>query len=507
MPVARIGSTALWGIEAHPVVVEVDVCPGLPVVITVGLPDSAVRESRVRIKSAIQNSGFEFPSRRVAVNLAPADLPKQGTGLDLPIALAILAASGQLPELDPRQLWALGELSLEGRVCDVAGVLPALVAARQHRTRRLLVPASCSVSAGLVTGVEIWGIDSLPVCVEALRSQRRPEMASPGAAYAGSISRRAAAELDLAEVRGQAHARRALEIAAAGGHALLMVGPPGAGKTMLARRLPTVLPLLTAEEAIEVSCVYSVADPSRLRHGAIVEPPFRAPHHSISLPALIGGGADPRPGEISLAHRGVLFLDELTEFRPGVLEALRQPLEEGEARVSRSRRTVHFPARCALVAAMNPCPCGYRGDPVRPCVCAPAALRRQERILSGPLLERIDLQVEMPRPDPVSWEAPSEASAPVRQRVERARERMRKRSSSAGRLNAHLGVAAVTRARRVGVEAGRLLDAAVSRFALSPRVRHRILKVAFTLADLEGSEQVREHHVAEAVQYRTRGQR
>ena len=507
MPVARIGGAALWGIEAHPVVVEVDVSAGLPGLSTVGLPDSAVRESRVRVKSAIQNSGFEFPARRVAVNLAPADLPKQGTGLDLPIALAILASSGQLGAGEFPGVWAIGELSLEGKVRPVPGVLPALVAARRQGVRRVLVPASSSAAAALVAEVETWEVDSLAACVEALRSGTAPPRAGsppPAAPAEGPLPGPSDQdEADLADVHGQAHARRAIEIAAAGGHSLLMVGPPGAGKTMLAQRLPTLLPRLEGRDSLEVSCIYSVAEPERLRAGPLSLPPFRAPHHTVSLPALVGGGPDPRPGEISLAHHGVLFLDELSEFRPAVLEALRQPLEEGEVRISRYRRTVCFPARPILVAALNPCPCGFRGDPVRACGCAPAALRRHQRCLSGPLLDRVDLRVEMPRPDPASWEAPSESSASVRRRVEQARSRLRERNPS-GRLNAHLRPSELGRLCPLGEGARRLLDAACAHFALSPRARHRILKVALTIADLEGSDPLVERHVAEAVQYRTR---
>jgi magnesium chelatase family protein len=522
MPVARIGSAALWGVEAHPVLVEVDVSAGLPVLTTVGLPDSAVRESRVRVKSAIQNSGFEFPMRRVAVNLAPADMPKQGSGLDLPIALAVLAASGQIDPSRLEEVWAYGELSLEGEVRATPGALPVLVAARSHRLRAVLLPEAYGAAARLVPGVEAWPVGSLAACAEALRAGRRAAAAAGGsggeiggaagggdggAACAGSRSRAgssvpspadaatghplAADEPDLVEVRGQPRARRLLEIAAAGGHSLLMMGPPGAGKTMLARRLPGLLPDLDPEEALEVSCVYSVADPERLRAGPLRRPPFRAPHHTASLAALVGGGSDPRPGEISLAHHGVLFLDELSEFRPHVLESLRQPLEEGEVRLSRHRRSLRFPARPILVAALNPCPCGFRGDPVKPCVCPPAALLRHARALSGPLLDRIDLQIEMPRPDQAAWDAPGESSASVRSRVAAARERMRNGMGGRGR------------ALRPGDGAERLLVAAVSRFALSPRVRHRIVRVACTIAHLDGAESILERHLAEAVQYRT----
>ena len=517
MPVARIGSAALLGVEAHPVVVEADVSTGLPILATVGLPDSAVRESRVRLKPAIQNSGFEFPTRRLSVNLAPADLPKRGTGLDLPIALVLLAASGQLNAEDLPGTWALGELSLEGKVRPVAGALPALLAAHRHQARRIILPAACAALARMVPGVEVWAVESLAECVQALASgvppsnPARREGQDDGQATGRGIHvplrGRDEPDLDLEDVRGQAGARRALEIAAAGGHSLLMKGPPGAGKTMLAQRLPGLLPPLTMEEALDVSCVYSVAEPEKLRDGPLLRPPFRAPHHTLSLVALIGGGADPRPGEISLAHRGVLFLDEISEFRPAVLEALRQPLEEGEVRISRHRRALRFPACPILVAALNPCKCAWRGDPIRPCTCTAAELRRHERALSGALLDRIDLQVELSRPDPVSWEAPVESSAVVRERVALARERMRGRArgvpgESGGSLNALLRPRQLSTCCRLEPGAGRLLAAAVERFGLSPRVRHRILKVARTIADLDASETILDRHVAEAVQYR-----
>jgi magnesium chelatase family protein len=518
MPVAHIGSAALWGVEAHPVVVEVDVSPGLPVLTTVGLPDSAVRESRVRVKSAIQNSGFQFPSRRVAVNLAPADLPKQGSGLDLPIALGILAASGQIGGGEFPDAWAIGELSLEGGVRPVPGIVPVLLAARRHRIARVLVPARSSASAALIAGVQIWEVGSLREAAGALAAEQGPPPGRPAFSPAGSGALPAAGEgADLADVRGQAGARRALEIAASGGHSLLMIGPPGAGKTMLAQRLPGLLPDLDEEEALEVSCVYSVAEPERMRTGPARRPPFRAPHHTLSMPALIGGGADPKPGELSLAHCGVLFLDELGEFRPWVLEALRQPLEEGEVRIARHRRALRFPARPILIAALNPCRCAWRGDPVRPCTCTPAELRRHERVLSGALLDRIDLQIEVPRPDPAAWSAPVEASAAVRGRVAVARGRMRERTlpgirerahepaHTEGRaeyLNARLPPSELARHCRLGRGAEKLLAAAVEHFALSPRVRHRILKVARTIADLDGAEDLSDRHVAEAVQYR-----
>ena len=500
---AKILSAAVIGVEGYLVRVEVDLALGLPAFSTVGLAEGAVRESKDRVRSAIKNSGYDFPAQRITVNLAPASVKKEGAGYDLPIALGILAASSTLDAPDLERTGAIGELSLDGAVRSVPGILPMILAARQLGIQRFLVPEANAREAAVIRGIDIIPVSRLDEAVEFLCGARSKE---PARTDIDAVFREHSRYLvDFAEVRGQEAAKRAMEIAAAGGHNILLSGVPGSGKTMMARRLPTILPGLSLEEAIETTKVYSTSGLLPDGTPLMVTRPFRSPHHTISDAGLIGGGQIPKPGEVSLAHNGVLFLDELPEFRKNVLEVMRQPLEDGVVTISRAVSSLRFPARFMLVAAMNPCPCGYFGDRTRECTCSPAQVQRYQARLSGPLLDRIDMHVEVPavKVSELGSMAQGSSSNTIRERVFAARRMQEERFAGQGvYCNAQMSSRHLREHCRLDPEATSVLHRSIERLGLSARAYNRILKIARTIADLEEASRIDSRHLGEAVQYR-----
>ncbi|NQW20839.1 MAG: YifB family Mg chelatase-like AAA ATPase [Chloroflexi bacterium] len=502
---AKTRTCALVGLDGVLVETEVDIAPGLPAFHIVGLADTAVQESKERVRAAIRNSGVEFPMRRIAVNLAPADVRKSGPAYDLPIAIGILISTGQVPELDSKSI-LLGELALDGSLRATQGILPMVAVGKRQGFTRAFVPRLNADEAALVHGIEVFPVANLAEMIAYLRSERKIEPVSEPVNLSEYRANKPVGP-DISDVRGQEHAKRAIEVAAAGGHNLLMAGPPGSGKTLLAKSLPSILPSMTPDEALDVTTIYSVAGHLPVGKPMISERPFRAPHYTISNAGLVGGGANPRPGEITLSHRGVLFLDELPEFGHASLEVLRQPIEDKVVTISRAQGTTTYPANFMLVAAMNPCPCGYSGDTEQQCTCSSSAVSRYQRRISGPLLDRFDIFVDVPR---VAYEKLNTPPSPensdiVRERISRAIAIQHRRFGDSGLIsNSDMGPVEVWNFCAVDDSARSLMQMAMKQLSLSARGLHRVSKVARTIADLADSPEILTAHVTETLQYRPR---
>jgi len=499
--ISKINSFTIWGIDAYPIDIEVDISKGLPSISIVGLPDQAVKESRDRLKPAIKNSGFEFPSGKIVINLAPADLKKEGSYFDLPIAIGILTSLNILKQSVIDEFYFVGELALNGNVRKVNGILPMVLKLKEIKKKKFIIPFENYFEGGIIKDVNVYPVNSLTECVEFLTGRKdiKPVKLNIDEIF----KNKERYDVDFKEVKGLKYVKRAIEVAVSGSHNILMIGSPGSGKTMIARRIPTILPSLTLEEALEITKIHSV---SGLLNGPIVfERPFRSPHHTISDIALIGGGHVPKPGEVSLAHNGVLFLDEFSEFHRDVIESLRQPLEDGKVSISRAKGRIEFPSRFLLVAATNPCPCGWYGDSQRECHCTLSQILKYRKKLSGPILDRIDIHIEITSLSSkfLIEEKEEESSEEIKKRVEKAREIQKERFKNEGiYFNAHMNTSLIKKYCIMTDESKKLLQDALENLKISARAYDKIRKVARTIADLDNSEKILPHHISEAIQYR-----